>query len=366
MATINKYQTSTGAQRYRVLWRDPSGRQKSKSFDKWQNANDFRIKLEHELREGSYVEPSKITVGQLLDDWLEIHRIGLQHNTVQGYEYNVRHIKNAIGNKYIQRLTPGDIERMYKALSEELSGKYLQEIHATLNLALKHAVKTHLLNSNPCDVVARPKKTKFQAAFIRPEDVERYLSIFKNCWMYPAVVLALFCGLRRGELLALRWNDINFKSGEITVKHSLEERGKEKVLKAPKNGKSRTVHMMDGVAAVLKQHRKRQLEFKLILGKQYHTSDFVIVEDDGTQPAPSYLSRYFARKIARSGLPRIRFHDLRHTAASLMLLEGVDLKTVSEILGHSGISITADIYAHVIDEAKKQAAERLEKYLKNE
>jgi integrase len=176
----------------------------------------------------------------------------------------------------------------------------------------------------------------------------------------------MFCGLRRGELLALQWSDIRFKTGEITIRHSLEERKKEKVLKTPKNGKTRVVYMTDGVVTILKQHRKRQLEFQMLLGKQYHKSSFVIVEDDGKQPAPSYASRFFARRITRSKLPRVRFHDLRHTAASLMLLEGVNLKTVSEILGHSGISITADIYSHVIKEAKKQAADSLEKYIKKE
>lgn len=365
MATINKYQTGTGGQRYRVLWRDPSGRQKSKSFDRYTKAKEFLTRLEHELRDGSYVEPSKTTVRKFLESWLDVHKKSLQYNTIEGYQYNIAHINAQIGDTYLQKLTPGDIENMYKALSH-LSGKYLQEIHAMLSLALKHAVKTRILNANPCDVVSRPKRVKFQAAFVRPEEVGKYLALFEGCWMYPAVVLALFCGLRRGELLALQWSDIRFKTGEITIRHSLEERKKEKVLKTPKNGKTRTVNMTDGVAVILKAHRKRQLEFRMLLGKQYHSSGFVIVEDDGTQPAPSYASRFFARRIARSDLPRVRFHDLRHTAASLMLLEGVSLKTVSEILGHSGISITADIYAHVIDEAKKQAADSLEKYLQND
>ncbi len=363
MASINKYKTPTGELRYRVIWRDPSGKQKSKSFDRYKRAADFMSKLEHELREGSYVEPSRITVRKFLDSWIEIHSANLQHKTIQGYKYNIGHINSVIGDKYLQVLTPGDIEMMYKALSK-LSGKYLQEIHATLSLALKHAVKTRLLNNNPCDVVDRPKRVKFQANFIEPADVEKYLDQFRNCWMFPAVALSLFCGLRRGELLALRWEDIRFKSNEIFVRHSMEEQDGEKVLKSPKSGKMRIVPMAAGTTNIIKQHRKKQIELQLLLGEDYHESNFVITEDNGTRPALSYLSRAFNRRIKRSGLPHVRLHDLRHTAASLMLLEGVDLKTVSEILGHSSITITADIYAHVFNESRKKAAESLEKYIK--
>lgn len=256
MAAISKYKTSTGASRYRVIWRDPSGKQKSKSFDRFNRAKDFQARLEHELREGSYVEPSKITVHTFLNAWLNIHKVNLQHKTIQGYEYNIGHINSVIGDKYVQRLAAGDIEMMYKALSH-LSGKYLQEIHSTLNLALKHAVKTRVLNSNPCDAVDRPKKVKFQASFIEPEDLEKYLDLFRHCWMFPAVALGLFCGLRRGELAALQWSDIRFRTNEIVVMHSMEEIEGKKTLKTTKSGKTRIVPLAGGVAKILKEQRKK-------------------------------------------------------------------------------------------------------------
>ncbi len=363
MATINKYKTSTGSQRYRVLWRDPSGRQKSKSFDKWQNANDFRVKLEHELRESSYVEPIKLTVSAYLDEWFTAHKRPLQPGTVKAYEYNIVHIKEAIGGKYLQRLIPGDIEAMYKSLSN-LSGKTLREIHSVLNLALKAAVKKRYLSTNPCDAVDRPRATKYQAAFVHPDAIATYLAAFDGSWVYPAAVLALFCGLRRGELLALRWRDIDYTRSLITVAHSITRIDGANKMKAPKSDQTRTVSMPAGIVDILKAHKKRQAEFRLLLGDEYHKSEFVITRDTGHSPAPTYMSKAFTDGIARAGLRAVRLHDLRHTTGSLMIYEGVDIKTVSEILGHSSINITLDVYAHVIEEAKKKAADSLDKYLK--
>lgn len=146
--------------------------------------------------------------------------------------------------------------------------------------------------------------------------------------------------------------------------HSMEEIDGKKTLKTTKSGKTRIVPLARGVAKILKEQRKKQLEFRLFFGEEYCDSDFVITEENGTRPGLSYISRFFNRRIKSSGLPHVRLHDLRHTAASLMLLEGVDLKTVSEILGHSSITITADIYAHVMSESRKKAAQSLEKYIK--
>lgn len=366
MASINKYKTGFGEIRHRVLWRDPNGIQKSKSFDRFKKAQEFKIRLEHELRDSSYTEPSKITVRKFLEQWFDMHKKGLQYKTIQGYEYNIGYINNTLGDMYLQRLTAGDIEKMLKSLStskgEKLSGKYLQEIYSTLNLALKHAVKLKLLSVSPCAAVSRPKSVKFQASFILPEDVKKYLDLFSDAWIYPAVVLALFCGLRRGELLALQWNDIDFRNNQLKVYKAVIDVGNKRFQKSTKTEKARTVDIPPTAITILRQHRKKQLEYKLLLN-DYHDSNFIVTEDDGTLPAPAYVSRFFMRRVISSGLPYVRFHDLRHTAASLMLLEGANLETVSSILGHSSITITADIYAHVIDKSKKDAANSLDKYL---
>lgn len=363
MASINKYKTPAGSQRYRVLWRDPSGKQKSKSFDRRKNAEDFMVKLEHSLREQSYVAPVKATISAYLDEWFARHKKSLQAGTVKAYEYNIEHIKEQIGDKYLQRLMPGDIEEMYKTLSH-FAGKTLREIHSVLNLALAAAVKKRYLANNPCDAVDRPRAAKYQAAFVPPDSVGAYLGATADTWLYPAAAIALFCGLRRGELLALHWSDIDFKRGEITVAHSITRIDGENVEKSPKNGQTRKVHMPVGLSAILKAHKQAQLERRVEFPDIVKKSAMVITMENGESPAPTYLSKYFTDCIKRAGLPPVRLHDLRHTAASLMIYEGVDIKTVSEILGHSSINITGDVYAHVIDGAKKKAADSLDKYIK--
>lgn len=368
MAKIQKYKVKSGW-RWRVRWVDADGNQKSQSFDRQKLAADFLISLEHSMREGTYIAPSDMTVKQLLDEWLEIHKKqkSLEHNTVIGYRWNIEHICSHIGDVPVQLLRPVDIEKMYAALSSRdpkpLSGKSLQEIHTTLNLAMKHAIKNGIINRNPCDAVDRPKKQRFEASFIKPDMVSEYLKLFEQDWIYPAVVLALFCGLRRGELLALKWSDINFKTMKINIANAAVYIDNELVLKKPKSNQTRIVDMPPAVAIVLKKEKKKQMENKLMLQNLYYDSEFVVREDNGKRPSPVYLTRFFMRRIQASKLPHVRFHDLRHTTGSLMLLEGVGLKTVSEILGHSSITITGDIYAHVIDEQKKEAAKKIGKYL---
>jgi integrase len=364
MATIKKYFTKDERPRYRVMWRDGK-QQKSKSFDRFTAANDFKIALEHGKREGSYVEPNKETVKSFLHDWLEIHKEGLANSTIAGYKKNIEYICEYIGNIPLQRLNTAHIEKMYRQLSKDkkLSGTYLLYIHRVLNVAMKYACKLKLINNNPCQFVTTPKKNKFTAAFVKPEDIQKYLDLFRDAWIFPSIALSMICGLRRNETLALRWQDVDLKNGVIHVIHSVERINGEFKLKTPKSGKTRDVNMPQGMIDLLKAHKKKQKEMRLLLGEEYKVSDFVVTEDDGTRPDPRYATRFFMRRLSKSNLPYVRFHDLRHTAASLMLLEGIDIKTVSEVLGHSSITITMDIYGHVLDEAKKKAADSLNKYL---
>jgi integrase len=364
MASIQKYQTKEGKTRYRVMWRD-GNKPKSKSFDKWTPANDFKISLEHTKREGSYVAPSKLTVREYLKDWLDTRKDGLSNSSAMGYAYNINHANEYIGDLALQGLNASDIEKMYKLLrkDKQLSGTYLLYIHRVLNIAFKDACKKKLINNNPCQYADAPKKNKFTASFVRPDDVSDYLALFADSWIYPAIAISLFCGLRRSEILALQWENIDFKNGKINVKHSVERIKGEFILKSPKSGKSRSVNMPVGIIDLLQSHKKKQKENRLLLGEKYNKSDFVITEDNGTRPDPKYVTRFVSRRLKASKLSYIRFHDLRHTAASLMILEGNDIKTVSDILGHASIAITADTYAHVIEESKKKAADSLNKYL---
>jgi integrase len=362
MATIQKYKTKTGENRFRVKWRDED-KFKSKSFDRYTKAKDYLTELENALREGSYVAPNKTILKDFLDTWFSNYKKGLAIKTVIGYENCINHIKNQLGNNELQKLSAADIDAAYKNLSVKLSGKTLQYIHMVLNLSLKAAVKKRLIRSNPCEVVDRPTKKKYESNFIRPEDIQKYLDVFKGSWIYTGVLLGLFCGLRRGEILALEWKDVDLINGLITVDKSAGRHKKEFYEKGTKSERRRTVHLpvalVDKLKDIKEEQEKRKEEFTGI----YKESNFVLVEENGTRPDPSLISRHFNRKIKSSKLPHVRFHDLRHTAVSLMILNGTDIKTVSDIAGHSSITMTADIYAHVIEESKKKAADGLNKYL---
>src|SRR5690554_130339 len=358
MASINKINTKSGP-RWRVRWRDDKG-ERSRSFDRQRLAKDFLISLEHKQREGTYVEPTTVTLKSYLETWIESYKDSIASNTERGYRVNIRHICSVIGDKSLQRLIPGDIEAAYRELGKKLSGTSVLYVHRTLSRALKQAEKQRLITRNPCDIVEVPRKNKhFQARFVAPEDIAKYVGAFTDHYLYPAVCLAAFCGLRRGEVLGLQWKDIDWKKGMITIKHGMTDDG----LTTPKSGEARSVPLSEAVAEILKEQRKKQRQYKERFWDEYHRSDFVTTYHDGTLIKPRALSKAFADTLKKAGLGHIRFHDLRHTAASLMLHEGVDLKTISDILGHSSISITADIYSHVIEEQKKSAAKKLDKYI---
>lgn len=360
MATIEKYKTKSGY-RWRVRWRTEDGKQRSKTFDRQRLAKDFLTKLEHQMREGSYIEPSSITLKEYLESWIDTYKINISPNTERGYRVNIKHICSILGDKLLQKIIPADIEAAYTELKEKLSGTSVLYVHRTLSRALKQAEKQRLINRNPCDFVEIPKKNKdFKAKFVHPNDIEKYLDAFKGHYLYSAVCLAMFCGLRRGEVLGLQWSDIDWKDKIIYVRHNMTDTG----LTSPKSGESRTVPLSDAMAKILKEHRQRQQRFMEKLWHEYYRSDFVITYDDGTLIKPRALSKNFAAVLKKAGLKPVRFHDLRHTAASLMINEGVELKTVSEILGHSSITITADIYGHIVEEKKKEAARKLDKYIK--
>jgi integrase len=359
MATIDKYKIQNGV-RYRVRWRDDQGKQRTKSFDRSKNANEFKTNLEYQLRNGSYVAESVITVREFLNSWMKIKSKTIADNTIVAYNKSIDHINEHIGDMRLQKVTAVNIDTMYATLQEGLSGTTVLHLHRVLNQALKQAEKQQLINRNPCIYVDAPKKNKNnKAKFIHPDDISNYIKAFEGSYLYMGVVIAMFTGLRRGEVLGLQWQDVDFKRNMLNIRHNMTYKG----LRLPKSQEIRTVPMSNTVSKLLRQHKKRCLENKLVLGSDYFTSDFVVTREDGRLIDPREFSRQFGKVLKRNNLEHVRFHDLRHTTASLLIHEGEDMKTISEILGHSSISITADLYGHVLDEKKKGAINSLEKYL---
>lgn len=365
MATIEK-RNNKYTVRYSVYDETGKRRQKRKTFNSSTAAKKFKIEIEKQLLDNTYIEETKDTLSQYLHDWLESRKNQIAPNTYRGYKKNIEHITKIIGNKNLQKLTPVHIRKAYEELLTELSSTSVLYIHRTLNKALKDAVRDQLISRNPCEFVEAPKKDPtFEACFLHPDEIPELLNAFKNHDLYLAVALGVLRGLRRNEILALTWQDIDLRANIIHVRHNINWNGDSYSLDRPKSKKSiRTVPISNKLKELFKEQKRRQIEYKQKFWNKYYKSDFVITYKDGTLIKPATFSKTFARELKNNGLRHVRFHDLRHTAASLMLIEGVQLKVVSEILGHSTVSITADLYSHVIDELKREASLKLDsKYL---
>lgn len=358
MAKIQKYNTPKGQKRWRVRWVDGFGHQKSKTFSTYRLANDYMIKLEHTMREGSYVEPSNLLLSTFLNTWIEGYSINIRPGTYRGYKRNIKLLTSVL-DKPLQKVNPADIEKAYATLKKTLSGTSVLYIHRVLSRALKDAEKQRLINRNTCDLVNTPKKDKStRAKIIHPDDLQKYLAAFEGHYLYIAVYLAMSCGLRRGEVCALKWSDI--RKGVIHVDHNLTAEG----LGPTKSGRSKSIPVTSVTEKELRAQKKRQSDFKVKLWGDYNRSDFVVTQDDGSPAKLSTISIVFQKMLKKNNLEHVRFHDLRHSAASLMIMAGIDLKTVSLILGHSTIAITADTYGHIIEEHKREAISKIDRYFK--
>lgn len=369
MASIQKYKTSKGETRYKVAWRD-AGRQRSKSFDRHVKAKDFLTNLEHSMRSGIYISPTKKTIGNYLDEWLLIHSKKVKYNTYKAYLYDVKNIKFYIDNIPLQKLNGDHLEHLYKKLKKGedekkgLSNKSIHNIHQTINTALKAAVRKKYITINPCETIDIPDKgAKYQPNVIDPTQVKDYLLLFKGTWLYPGIIISTVCGLRRGELCALKWSNVNLKTGELFVEASVYVKDNVLLEKPPKSGKARKVYMPESLRKLLYEHKRKQKKFQLLLGTEYHRSDYVITYDDGCRPYPERFTRQFMRILKRSSLQYVRFHDLRGTMASLTCFEGYGDEVASAALGHHDPKFTRTYYIQQYDQQLIETAQTLDKYI---
>jgi integrase len=236
----------------------------------------------------------------------------------------------------------------------------VQDIHATLNKALKDAVADGLIPRNTATGVKAPRPTKKEIRPLSPEQTKPLLQAARGDRFEALFVLALHCGLRQGEILGLRWSDVNLEAGTIQVKRTLSEARAGQRFEPPKNGKGRSIRLTGQAVEALRDHLELQLEEIDRLGDLYSDQGLVFPSQVGTPMNAKNLSaRSFKPLLARAELPNIRFHDLRHTFATLMLQNGEHPKVVQEMLGHASIAITMDTYSHVLPNMQQDAVSRL-------
>jgi len=295
-------------------------------------------------------------VGEYMDRWLaDSVRDTVRQRTYERYESIARvHIKPAIGRLKLKALTPAHARALYRQkLDSGLAPRTVNYIHVTLHKALSQAVSDGLVPRNAASVKApRPKKPEIKP--LSPEQARKLIEAAGESGdRFEALyVLALHCGLREGELLGLRWDDVDFSGATATlqVRRTLSETRTGHKFEKPKNGKGRSVKCSQKATEALRSHRVRQNEERLKVGSLRQDSGLVFPTTTGTtMSCTNLLGRHFKPLLERAGLPTIRLHDLRHTCATILLMAGKHPKYVQELLGHASISITLDTYSHVIE-----------------
>jgi integrase len=272
----------------------------------------------------------------------------------------------------LPKLSPLHIQGFYsRALAEGrkdgkggLSAQSVVHLHRVLHKALAQSVKWQMLARNPVDAVEAPRAERPEMRALNEEETGRLLGVLEGSRLYIPVMLAVTTGLRRGEILGLRWCNVDFTRRTITVVETLEQTKGGLRFKSPKTHRSRrSIALAAMTVEGLRAHRLKQAEERLALGPAYCDQDLVCTRSGGESWPPGLFSATFAAFVRQSGLPKFRFHDLRHTHATQLLRAGVHPKIVSERLGHSGIGITVDIYSHVLPNIQEEAVHRLDSLL---
>lgn len=336
---------------------------------KFKAAEKEERRLLRERDQGLYAAPSHETVDEYLTRWLrEYVKPNLSGNTYEGYARCVnRYIIPNVGEVKLSKLRPQHISAMYAKLREQpargggkLSGHTILHAHRVLREALKHAVQEdHSLAVNPCDAVKPPRREEKEMKTITETQTAMLLQGLQGTRYHAPVMLAVSCGLRRGELLGLRWQDVDLDTGKLSVRQALEQTKEGIKAKRPKTKKSeRLISMPAFAVAVLKTHKAEQNARKLEQGNTWKAHDLVFPAPDGSPWSPSHFSRMFSFHARRLGID-CRLHDLRHSHATQMLRAGIHPKVVSERLGHAKVGFTMDTYTHAVQGLDEQAARKV-------
>lgn len=315
-----------------------------------QTKADAREKLGSALRDkaqGLFVAGPSQTVAQFLADWLR--QVPLRPRSRQRYEGVIRlHIVPAIGDVPLRKLTPQHIARIYVELAER--GRSAHNVHAVLSGAMKQAVQWNLIARNPVAAVRSPKSTRRELVILEPDEIRALLRAARGDPFETLYVLAVYTGLRQGELLALRWGDIDLERAQVDVNATLSREDREWVRAPLKTATSRrTVALAEPAIAALREHRVREAERLLAFGYRLNTATLLFTDRWGDPINGFHVTERRLKPLMRqAGLRVIRFHDLRHCCASLLLSEGVRPDVVSRMLGHSSPAMTMTIYAHLM------------------
>jgi integrase len=357
------------------IGRDTGGKLKRATFyGKTRNAVAEKLaEAQHALTRGVFVEPHKLTLGEWLHTWLwDYKRPSIRAITFDSYAMSLRrHLPPELGHIPLRDLRPEHVQRYQNEKGKQgLDAHTIRLHHVILSNALLQAEKNGLVVRNVCRLVASPRQTrKEQSTLTVAQITTQFLPALQGDRLYAAYLTLFMAGIRRGELLGLRWQDVDLTTGVLQVRQAVgrvytrDVTGPTKttlLFSEPKTEKSRrTIPLPDACVAALRQHKAHQAEERLLLGPAYEDHGLVFCQPNGKPIDPRNMNLYFTQALKRAGLPAIRLHDARHTYATWLPEQGVSLKVVQTLLGHGSIAVTADIYSHVSLELEKQAATKL-------
>jgi integrase len=343
--------------------RDADGKRIRKwqsGFDRKRDAEAARIEILSKMAGGQYFAPSKVTVGEYVDRWLE-QRKNLADTTKGTYRFELKRITDILGPRQLMQLQPGEIAECYtQLLASGLSAKTVRNSHGVFHKALKDAVREGLVPRNAAEGVELPRPQRPETVAWTAAQVHTFLAYVETHRLYGAWLLAVTTGMRRSELLGLRWQHVNLDAGRVSAVDTLVEVDNQPVLRIDEtktSGSRRTIAIDPATVDALKAHRSQQAAEKLLAGEVYDDLGLVFCDEIGGPLSPDWFTRATKRLATEAGVPPLAPHAAgRHTWATLALESGVPAKVVAERLGHASITTTLDRYSHVTEGMDRDAA----------
>jgi integrase len=355
---------------YRGAYVGPDGKRRYVSGKNKEESRKALREARANSDQGLVFDADNLRVGEYLDRWLsDSVRDTVKATTFERYEQIARlHLKPALGQVRLKALTPAHIRGLYREkLEAGSSARTVRYVHTTLHKALKQAVMDGLIPRNATEAVKPPQSSREEIRPLTPEQAKQLLKAAHEAGdrLEALYVLAVHTGLRQGELLGLKWDDVDLEDGSLQVRRTLTITKCGPVFTTPKTaGSRRSVKLNNKATEALKGHLERQLGEIDRVGSLWNENGLIFASETGEPLNRHNLTRRsFKPLLKRAGLPEIRFHDLRHTCATLLLTRNVNPKIVSEMLGHSTIAITLDTYSHVLPNMRDQAAAAMEEAL---
>lgn len=343
------------------------GKRKTKYFKTKKEAKNWLIEMQNKVKTGYSLSSTKITLNEFLSEYLNSIQTTIRPKTIIQYRRIVNnHINPFLGNYKLDELKPHHIQNFYNSkLEKGTSERTVILIHAVLHKALRQAVLWGILGWNPSDAVIKPKKKKTEIKVLNDVQVRNLLLVAKGSSIEVLIHTAITTGLRFGELLGLKWSDLDWNNRTLQIQRQVYFLPKKGNVFAELKTKAsqRTIVLGKSTLELLKSHWKEQQIFKAESKGNWHDLDLVFPSQTGNPNDKGNLSRRFKKLLETAGLPSIRFHDLRHTAATLMLLQGINPKIVQERLGHSDISMTLNTYSHVLPSMQQDAADKIDELI---